>query len=74
MEQDREGFDTASMEESVDPGTRAYLADRFSRIKTEPDFSDGLGHMQLVSVGSAGVPVAASDPRSDGSARHGRLQ
>lgn len=74
MEHDGDGFDTATMEESVDPETRAYLASRFSRIKTEPDFSDGLGHMQLVTVDSSGDPVAASDPRSDGSARHGRLR
>jgi gamma-glutamyltranspeptidase / glutathione hydrolase len=74
MDQDREARDTVTIEESVDPGTRTYLADRFSRIKAEPDFSDGLGHMQLVTVDSAGIPVAASDPRSDGSARYGRLQ
>jgi len=73
MEHDGDGLDTATMEQSVHPDTRAYLADRF-RTRTEPDFSDGLGHMQLVTLDANGVPVAASDPRSDGSARYGRVR
>lgn len=71
--QDGEGADVAVMEESVDPGTRDHLTKSFSRTRLEPDFTDGLGHMQLVTVDSAGVPVAASDPRSDGSGRYGPL-
>ena len=67
------GIDTVSLEESVAPETRAYLCGSFSH-KEEPDFSDSLGHMQLVTVDSTGVPIAASDPRSDGSARYGKLQ
>lgn len=74
VEQDNDGVDVAVMEESVAPETQAYLKERFSRIRIEPNFSDGLGHMQLVTVDPEGIPIAASDPRSDGSARSGRLR
>jgi gamma-glutamyltranspeptidase/glutathione hydrolase len=71
--QDDQGADVAVIEQSVDAGTREHLADSLGRTRMEPDFTDGLGHMQLVTVDSAGAPVAASDPRSDGSGRYGPL-
>ena len=65
---------TPVVEESVAAPTRALLEKACDAVRVEADCSDGLGHMQLVTLDGTGSLMAASDPRSDGSARVGRLR